>query len=283
MQSVSHQPAKGQHTPPPALIDGVSQQQIDEAVKAHVKAKREQQQALAFEAAKEGDSSFRFDQTDIRVIMIKDDPWFVATDVCKALEIVNSRDALLRLDDDEKGVGLTDTLGGPQKLGVVSESGLYTLVLRCRDAVKPGTVPHRFRKWVTSEVLPSIRRNGGYATEQRMRLAQMLATEATSGVARAVFDAVMAGGNVELDSWLLWFGENYDKSPRVFAKLMPRGTLHVTPERLVEEISEEGGIGISFTNEQLAALAEACASRLKSRIVWDRTLRERKANQAGVA
>lgn len=282
MQSVQQTPEKGQQVPPPKVIDGVSEQQIDEAVKTYIKAKRQQQAGLAFTEDAKGDSSFRFDQTDIRVVMIKDEPWFVATDVCEALQIANSRDALLKLDADEKGVGLTDTLGGPQKLGVVSESGMYTLVLRCRDAVKPGTVSHRFRKWVTSEVLPSIRKNGGYATEQRMRLAQTLATEATSGVARAVFDAVMAGGNVELDSWLLSFGTNYDKSPRPYATLMPRGTFHVTAERLVEWIAE-GEQGAAFTNEQLAALAEACAGRLKRRIEWDQAHKAKQANKAGVA
>lgn len=105
---------------------------------------------------------FRFGDSEIRVVNKNGDPWFVAKDVCDALKITNSRDALLKLDDDEKGVGLTDTLGGVQELGVVSESGMYTLVLRCRDAVNKGSVPHKFRKWVTAEVLPSIRKTGSY-------------------------------------------------------------------------------------------------------------------------
>ena len=105
---------------------------------------------------------FRFGDSEIRVVNKNGEPWFVAKDVCDALKITNSRDALLKLDDDEKGVGLTDTLGGVQELGVVSESGMYTLVLRCRDAVNKGSVPHKFRKWVTAEVLPSIRKNGSY-------------------------------------------------------------------------------------------------------------------------
>lgn len=94
--------------------------------------------------------------------MVDGDPWFVATDVCAALGIVNNRDALEKLDDDERGVGLTDTTEGVRKVGIINESGLYTLILRCRNATKPGTVPHRFRKWVTSEVLPSIRKTGSY-------------------------------------------------------------------------------------------------------------------------
>lgn len=99
----------------------------------------------------------------IRILNIGGEPWFVAVDVCGVLGITNSRDAIAKLDYDEKGVGLTDTLGGTQKLAIVSESGLYTLVMRCRDAVKAGSIPHKFRKWVTSEVLPSIRKDGFYA------------------------------------------------------------------------------------------------------------------------
>ena len=107
--------------------------------------------------------SFSFDQSfNVRVVMRDGDPWFVAADVCVALGIVNNRDALEKLDDDERGVGLTDTTEGVKKVGIVNESGLYTLILRCRDATKPGTVPHRFRKWVTSEVIPSIRKTGSY-------------------------------------------------------------------------------------------------------------------------
>ncbi len=107
--------------------------------------------------------SFSFDQSfNVRVVMRDGDPWFVAADVCAALGIVNNRDALEKLDDDERGVGLTDTTEGVRKVGIVNESGLYTLILRCRDATKPGTVPHRFRKWVTSEVIPSIRKTGSY-------------------------------------------------------------------------------------------------------------------------
>ncbi|MBB5411860.1 prophage antirepressor-like protein [Paraburkholderia sp. HC6.4b] len=109
--------------------------------------------------------SFEFESYPMRVIVIDGEPWFVAADLCHVLKIANSRDALLKLDDDEKGVGLTDTLGGQQNVAIVSESGMYTLVLRCRDAVKPGTLPHRFRKWVTAEVLPQIRKTGQYGSD----------------------------------------------------------------------------------------------------------------------
>ncbi|HCU2310644.1 TPA: Bro-N domain-containing protein [Klebsiella aerogenes] len=105
---------------------------------------------------------FKFGDNDIRVINKDGEPWFVAKDVCKAIGLTNSRASLLALDDDEKGVSSIYTPGGEQNISVVSESGMYTLVLRCRDAVNRGSVPHKFRKWVTAEVLPSIRKHGEY-------------------------------------------------------------------------------------------------------------------------
>lgn len=113
-------------------------------------------------------ASYSFDNnTQIHVILVNNTPWFSAREVCKAIGIANHRDAVRKLDDDEKGVGLTDTLGGEQDSTIISESGLYTLILRCRDAVTPGTIPYRFRKWVTGEVLPSIRQTGTYTHRQQ--------------------------------------------------------------------------------------------------------------------
>lgn len=106
--------------------------------------------------------TFDFDENPVRVIEKDGTPWFVAADVARVLDIKNSRDAISVLDDDEKGVALTDTLGGRQEMNIISESGLYILILRCRDAIKRGTVPYRFRKWVTGEVLPAIRKTGRY-------------------------------------------------------------------------------------------------------------------------
>lgn len=105
-----------------------------------------------------------FESTDfgtIRVAEINGEPWFIAADVCQALEVKNGRDALSRLDDDEKGVALTDTLGGKQEMATVSEAGLYALVLSSR---KPEA--KTFKRWVTHDVLPSIRKHGAYMTEE---------------------------------------------------------------------------------------------------------------------
>ncbi|MBR2759675.1 MAG: phage antirepressor KilAC domain-containing protein [Solobacterium sp.] len=101
----------------------------------------------------------------IRVTSINGDPWFVAVDVCRALEIGNSRMATDRLDDDEKStVSLTDTSSNGveqrREMIVVNEPGLYALVLGSR---KPEA--KAFKRWITHEVVPSIRKYGAYATE----------------------------------------------------------------------------------------------------------------------
>lgn len=95
----------------------------------------------------------------VRVVMQGDDPWFVAKDVCDCLDLSNNRGAIASLDDDEKGVSITDTLGGQQEMSIISEAGLYSLILRSR---KPEA--KAFKRWVTHEVLPSIRKTGGYST-----------------------------------------------------------------------------------------------------------------------
>lgn len=100
--------------------------------------------------------------------MLNGESWFVAQDVCAALQIQNVTQSIEKLDDDERSmfnIGLShrDMFDNRvQQINIISESGMFTLVLRYRDAVKQGTLPHRFRKWVTSEVLPSIRKTGKY-------------------------------------------------------------------------------------------------------------------------
>ena len=103
---------------------------------------------------------------EVRVVMIDGEPWFVAADVCRVLEISNSRAAVSRLDDDEKdAVGITDTIGRQQQMTVVNEPGLYRLIFSSR---KPGA--KRFQRWVYHEVLPSIRKTGSYGASSGNRL-----------------------------------------------------------------------------------------------------------------
>lgn len=107
---------------------------------------------------------FTFTSKTLRVVMRDGEPWFVAADVCAALTIGNSRMATDRLDDDEKGVSSIDTPSGEQQMTVINESGLYSLILGSR---KPEA--KKFKKWVTSEVLPAIRKTGAYIHTPAMR------------------------------------------------------------------------------------------------------------------
>lgn len=102
---------------------------------------------------------FQFEALQIRTLRIDDQPWFVAADLCKALGIANTTQALQALDDDERSMF---NIGRQGNANVVNESGLFTLILRSREATTPGTPQHRFRKWVTAEVLPAIRKHGSY-------------------------------------------------------------------------------------------------------------------------
>lgn len=101
--------------------------------------------------------NFAFDENLVRVVVRDDDPWFVASDVGRALTIKNIRDTVADFDEDEKGVANADTLGGEQRVIVLSEPGLYRLIFMSR---KPEA--RRFQRWVTHEVLPAIRRTGRY-------------------------------------------------------------------------------------------------------------------------
>lgn len=102
---------------------------------------------------------FRFEAKQVRTMLIDDEPWFVASDVCRVLDVTNTSQAMQALDDDERSMF---NIGRQGPANIINESGLYTLILRCRDAVKKGSKPHAFRKWVTADVLPAIRKQGRY-------------------------------------------------------------------------------------------------------------------------
>ena len=104
--------------------------------------------------------SFQYDASDVRVL-VKDDgnPWFCVKDICEVLQIRNARKVLDHIDSSERdGVYLSDVTGRHQKMNVISESGLYKLIMR---SDKPEA--RKFQDWVTREVLPSIRKTGFYS------------------------------------------------------------------------------------------------------------------------
>lgn len=115
---------------------------------------------------------FKYDRHEVRTVTIDGEPWFVAKDVCDVLDLGNNRMAVDRLDDDEKDVTSIDTLGGNQTLNIVNESGLYSLVLGSR---KPEA--KTFKRWITHEVIPQIRKTGQYQ-QKPMSLSELLYQQA---------------------------------------------------------------------------------------------------------
>lgn len=113
--------------------------------------------------------AFDFEGHAVRTINRDGEPWWVLADVCAVLELGSPHKAADRLDDDEKGRTIIPTLGGPQEMTVINESGLFSLILTSR---KPAA--KRFKKWVTAVVLPSLRRTGSFSVEAQPDLGRVL-------------------------------------------------------------------------------------------------------------
>lgn len=118
---------------------------------------------------------FSYQEKAVRLIAKNGEPWFVGKDICEYFGDTNYRRSISRLDDDEKGVSQIDTLGGTQSMMVINESGFYSLLFSMQP--QKGNLPEeqyeqrismikQFKRWVTHEVLPSIRRHGMYATNE---------------------------------------------------------------------------------------------------------------------
>ena len=206
-------------------------------------------------------STFNFESNFIRTLVIDNEPWFIAKDVCDTLKISNVSDALLKLDDDEKAtIGLTDSQAGngAQSISIISESGMYTLILRCRDAVKKGSVPHRFRKWVTAEVLPTIRKTGKYESKTTV--------DDRTGLRNAVNMLVSKKGLIYSDAYHLIHQRfnvesiedlTLEQLPQVVEyvhKIILEGELITDPELP----SSEKKFSFEFTEYELQTVAWAC-------------------------
>jgi len=123
-------------------------------------------------------SVFQFQPSfDVRVIVIDGNPWFVASDVAAALEYRDAANMTRFLDDDDKGTHIVSTPSGDQQMTIINESGLYSAILKSR---KPEA--KKFKKWVTSEVLPSIRKTGSYTVPSVEYISQQQYDELTKTV-----------------------------------------------------------------------------------------------------
>ncbi|ARF67069.1 phage repressor protein/antirepressor Ant [Paenibacillus larvae subsp. pulvifaciens] len=182
---------------------------------------------------------FNFTGKDVRVIMKDGHPWWVAKDVCDVLGIKNNRDALSRMDEDEKGVVSIDTLGGAQQMQVLNESGLYSLILGSR---KPEA--KQFKRWVTHEVLPAIRKTGMYATDELLDNPDLLIQAATKlkeerEVRRQLEDQVKS------DRPKVLFADSVTASPTSIlvgelAKMLKQNGFDIGEKRLFEWMRKQG-------------------------------------------
>lgn len=165
---------------------------------------------------------FEFQGARVRVVDVDGEPWFVASDVCALLDLVNPRSSLALLDEDEKGVHSVDTPGGAQVASIVNESGLYSLILRSR---KPEA--RVFKRWVTREVLPQIRKTGAYSREMsRLELIDM-ARESEVARLRAVAERDTLAHEVAAlgpaaQSWNVLAEASGDYSLREAAQILDR-------------------------------------------------------------
>lgn len=201
-------------------------------------------------------STFNFENQSIRALVINNEPWFVAKDLCDTLGITNPSKAILNLDDDEKMISTDSNLklgsagNGAQSLALVSESGMYTLILRCRDAVKKGSVPHRFRKWVTSEVLPQIRKTGSYSKTT---------VDQRTGLRNAVNMLVSKKGLIYSDAYhLIHQRFNVESIEDLTLEQLPQAVEYIhrivlEGELIIEKVKEPG-INLNLSERELKDL-----------------------------
>lgn len=182
----------------------------------------------------------------VRAVTLEGEPWFVAADVCRALGLGNSRQTLSYLDDDEKGVITSDTLGGKQEMSTINEPGLYSLILRSR---KPEA--KAFKRWITHEVIPAIRKTGGYiAGQETMDDDQLLANAlmvAQRKIAERNKQLEAANEKIKADAPKVLFAETVQKAEgdilvRQLARLMNQRGYDIGERRLYEILRRDGWV-----------------------------------------
>lgn len=188
---------------------------------------------------------------EIRTLLIENEVWFVGKDVAEALGYSNPSDALKkRVDNEDKGVANCDTLGGKQEMTIINESGLYSLILSSK-------LPQakEFKRWVTNEILPSIRKYGGYLTPQKIeevllnpdtiiKLATDLKEEKEKNATLALTNKQQEQQIKELQPKAL-FAESVEASKTSIligelAKILKQNGVDTGQNKLFEKLREEG-------------------------------------------
>lgn len=180
---------------------------------------------------------------NVRVTMIDNEPWFVAADVCKALELGNPSMTVDRLDDDEKGISTIDTLGGKQRMAIINEPGLYSLVITSR---KPEAKV--FKRWITHDVIPTIRKTGGYVNNEELFLDTYFPT--LDAGAKAMFKQTLvslreANNKIEQDKPKVFFADSVEISEnsvlvKTLAALLTQNGYKIGQNKLFELLRHDG-------------------------------------------
>lgn len=177
----------------------------------------------------------------VRAVMLEGEPWFVAADVCRALGIGNSSDAVKRLDDDEHALVSIEGLSrGNDKANIINEPGLYGLVLASR---KPEA--KAFKRWITHEVIPEIRKTGGYVAGQEMMDDDQLLANALMVAQRKIAERnkqlEAANAKIQADAPKVLFAETVEKAETcisigTLAKILNQAGLDIGERRLFERL-----------------------------------------------
>ena len=192
---------------------------------------------------------FDFEGRQVRIVTdAQGEPWFVAADVLSTISL--DRKALERLDDDEKGVNSIHTPGGIQEMITINEPGLYALVLGSRKAEAK-----RFKRWVTHEVLPAIRKTGSYAVPARAALPAPTQDRVTSllliGEAVAKVPGVKAG--IAMAATLTCIHENTGLTIETLRRALPAAN-EPTCSLNATQLGKLVGLSAKTTNLRLANL-----------------------------
>lgn len=181
---------------------------------------------------------FRYNDHEVRVTLVDGEPWFVASDVATVLDLANVHSSLAALDADEKGIHTVETLRGPQQVVVINEPGLYSLILRSR---KPEA--KAFKRWITHDVLPAIRKTGSYGAPAAISFEEMTA-QVIAGLQERINEAQSRAKELEAPA-AAW--ESLSKAEGDFtvsdaAKILARAGIDTGPRKLFDWLEGNGWV-----------------------------------------
>lgn len=220
---------------------------------------------------------FNYQDNEVRTMEVNGEPWFVLKDVCSVLGLGSAHKVADRLDEDERNqIPLTDSLGREQETTIINESGLYNVILR---SDKPEAKP--FRKWVTSEVLPSIRKTGSY-NQKPLSPVEMFAMQAQINLEQERRLAAVENRQDELTLKVQHNSDAMDKVTAAYTAPLASGeTWQESANRTVNSLVEQYGLNHqNFRRDIYAELEFTAGVDLQQRVI--RLQSRMKANGATV-